>query len=167
MKTTTLVSMCLLLLASACSSGTTVAPPAEDPEDEAGTVQEIESILETYDRAVSAMDLDLFMTIIDPRGVSIVSPVGRVSSTAELEEFFEMLRTTYSELDLVFENATIRTDGSAAWATFDWTADAVLTDGPGIQFGGWETQIYRRTDEGWRIVHVHYSVPPAPSPVEQ
>lgn len=157
---------------SACA-----APPPEVPaESEATAVTRpneaedraaIEAILATYDQVVTGMDEDLFLTLWDDTAeLSVVSPVGRVRSPEELAGFFQGLRDAYQELNIEFSNVSIRVDGDAARSTFDWAADAVLADGSPLQFSGWETQVYRRRPDGWRITHLHYSVPAAGAPAE-
>jgi ketosteroid isomerase-like protein len=54
---------------------------------------------------------------------------------------------------------SIRIEGSAAWVAFDWELDGAFADGSPAKFTGWETQVHRKTADGWRIAHVHYSVP--------
>jgi hypothetical protein len=62
--------------ASADSEATVVTRPSES-EDAAA----IEAILSTYDQVVTGMDEDLFLTLWDDAAeLSVVSPVGRVSS---------------------------------------------------------------------------------------
>ncbi len=158
-----------LMLLSGCSNENQVVPQSVDAIDidESNAAQEIGPIIDTYARAVTDMNRDLFLTLwADPDAVSIVSPIGRIRSRSELGLFFDGLQDTYRQLDLQFSNVAIRSEGSAGWATFDFTVDAVGADGQGVQFGGWETQFYRRTDNGWGIAHVHYSVPP-PQPGQE
>ena len=152
------LAVCILTF-SACTSETAVQL---QPGDEAGGSDaqvEIASVIETYDRVVTEMNLDLFRTIVaDPGVVSIVSPGGRVGA-ADLQGFFDGLRNTYSEIDIVFSNIGIQSEGATGWATFDFAFDGTLADGQEVAFTGWETQVYRRTGDGWRIAHLHYSVP--------
>jgi hypothetical protein len=41
---------------------------------------------------------------------------------------------------------------------YDYAVSGMLADGTPVEFGGWETQVQRRMENGWRIAHVHYSV---------
>jgi len=150
----------LLASAAACNQA-----PAATQTDTAASVKAIESLLDAYRQAVIGMDLDRFVTLWDDRErISLVSPVGRISSMAELEAFFNQMRASYAKLDFERRNTAIRVDGDAARAAYDFVLNGVAPNGARIQFAGWETQVYRRTAEGWRITHVHYSVAPAASP---
>lgn len=48
--------------------------------------------------------------------------------------------------------------GDSAWAEFYWDFNAKFRkDGSSITTHGRETQVYWKTQDGWRLVHVHYS----------
>ena len=150
----------LLASSAACNQ-----VPAATGTDTAASVKAIESLLDAYRQAVIGMDLDRFVTLWDDRErLSLVSPVGRISSMAELQAFFNQMRASYAKLDFERTNTAIRVDGDAARAAYDFVLDGVAPNGARIHFAGWETQVYRRTTEGWRITHVHYSVAPAAPP---
>jgi ketosteroid isomerase-like protein len=141
--------------------------PAAVEADAAASVTAIESLLDAYRQAVIGMDLDRFAALWDDRErISLVSPVGRISSMAELDAFFNQMRASYAKLDFERRNTAIRVDGEAARAAYDFVLDGVAPNGARIQFAGWETQVYRRTTEGWRITHVHYSVAPVAPPAK-
>ena len=50
--------------------------------------------------------------------------------------------------------------GNAAWVVYDWVFTAKGANGEPVTSKGWESHGYQKTDQGWRIVHLHYSVPP-------
>jgi ketosteroid isomerase-like protein len=114
---------------------------------------------------VVSMDVDRFVTLWDdPERISLVSPVGRLSSKKDLDAFFAQMRAAYAELDFEVRNTNVRVDGEFARSVYDYSLNGVAPGGARIQFGGWETQVYRRTPEGWRITHVHYSIAPTAPP---
>ena len=153
----------VLTLATACAGD---IPAQSGPSDDsavvdADAIREIDAVLDTYVQAVNRMDLDLLLTIwADPDDVSVVSPIGRVQSLADLEVFFQGFRDTYTELEVQPSNVSIRTHGAAASVVYDYEVNGVATDGSPVNFKGWETQVQRHTQDGWRIAHVHYSVAP-------
>jgi ketosteroid isomerase-like protein len=155
----------LLASEAACNQVPAAAAPAATETDTAASVKAIESLLDEYRQAVIGMDLDRFVALWDDRErLSLVSPVGRISSMAELQTFFNQMRASYAKLDFERTNTAIRVDGDAARAAYDFALNGVAPNGARIQFAGWETQVYRRTTEGWRITHIHYSVAPAVPP---
>lgn len=142
-----------LILCVGCTP--TVEPVSED---------EIQTVIDQYVQAVNTADYDLLREVWIPSDeISYVNPLGRLQSSEQLEEFWQAFITdTFSERELKPSNVAIHPAGSgAAWAVFDWEFDATMTDGQPFHTTGWETQIYRLTDAGWRIEHVHYSTPPA------
>ena len=56
---------------------------------------------------------------------------------------------------------TMNVFGDAAVVEFNWDFRAVFRhDGHPLHTTGRESQVWTRTSEGWRLVHVHYSGPP-------
>src|SRR4051812_7742265 len=45
---------------------------------------------------------------------------------------------------------------------FNWEFNAMLANNQPMTTKGRETQVLKKTDKGWRIVHVHYSAPITP-----
>jgi ketosteroid isomerase-like protein len=59
-------------------------------------------------------------------------------------------------LNIISEHVTVY--GNVAWAEFYWVFDATFKQGnTTMQTKGRETQIWRRANNEWRLVHVHYS----------
>jgi ketosteroid isomerase-like protein len=55
-------------------------------------------------------------------------------------------------------DVAIHVNGAAAWSEFHWDFHATLRkDGSAVTTHGIETQIYRKEEGDWRLVHVHYS----------
>jgi ketosteroid isomerase-like protein len=131
---------------------------------EAATAADIRAVLERYVKAVNDADEDGLRELwADPDDVSYVNPIQRLRSWGELQGFWQgFLKNSFTRRELKPSNVTIDAVGDVAWAVFDWEFSGEQTDGKPYQARGWETQVYRRSDRGWRISHVHYSVPPAP-----
>jgi ketosteroid isomerase-like protein len=143
----------VMAFASACGADSPGAPPAADDE-------QINAVLDAYFEAVEQIDLEGFLELLaEPDEVSVITPAGRLHSRADLEGFFQGMRDGYAELHLERSNVTIRDEGSTAWSAYDFQLTGMFADGSPAEFSGWETQVYRRTAAGWRITHVHYSVP--------
>ncbi len=72
------------------------------------------------------------------------------------------MRDVFSERKLSCSDISIHIYKDAAWAEFNWVFVAKLrSDGSPVRTEGRETQVYQKTDRGWRLVHVHYSGMPA------
>ena len=101
----------------------------------------------------------------------VIAPFGRFQGWASVREeiYVKFLKQAFSERDLRPSNVSIQVMGDSAWLAFDWAFTAKLANGQPMASKGWESHVYRKTDQGWRIAHLHYSVPPplppsAPAP---
>ncbi len=64
-------------------------------------------------------------------------------------------------LDLVFSNIETHLEGDFAWAIADVEVRAVVkADGRKIHNRGHETFRFRRTADGWKVIHTHSSTRP-------
>lgn len=142
-------------------------PPAAisgTPAIDTTTAAEIQTVLDRYVRAVNDGNHDALRDIwAQLDDVSFINPLQRLRSWDELQGFWQgFLRNSFAQRELKPQNVAIHASGDIAWAVFDWEFNATQTDGKPYHARGWETQIYRKTDQGWRISHVHYSIPITP-----
>jgi uncharacterized protein (TIGR02246 family) len=154
------------ILPAGCGKGETAAAVSHAPSSDAATAADIRAVLDRYVKAVNDADEMLLRELwADAEHVSYVNPMQRLRSWGELQGFWQgYLKNTFTRRELKLSNVAIQVVGDAAWAVFDWEFSATQTDGKPNQARGWETQVYRRTDPGWRIAHAHYSVPSTPPP---
>jgi ketosteroid isomerase-like protein len=72
--------------------------------------------------------------------------------------FAHLMGETFSERKLSIRDVSIHAYGDAAWSEFYWDFAAKFRkDGSPLATHGRETQIYRKEQGQWRLVHVHYS----------
>lgn len=147
-------------------SGKIAAAVANAQSTDAVTAAEIRAVLDRYVKAVTDADEQILRELwADPEHVSYVNPMQRLRSWGELQGFWQgFLKNSFTQRELKLSNVAIEALGDVGWAVFDWEFRATQTDGKPSQSRGWETQVYRRTDRGWRIAHAHYSVPATPPP---
>jgi ketosteroid isomerase-like protein len=128
------------------------------------TIAEVRTVLDRYVKAVNDADEEgLHKLWVQPDSPSYVNPMQRLRSWDELQGFWRgFLKSMFTRRTLTPSNVAVDAAGDVAWAVFDWEFSATQADGKPYQSRGWETHVYRRTDQGWRISHVHYSVPPMP-----
>ena len=123
----------------------------------------VHQVFEKYLMSVQAADIALAGEVWSgDADVIAVTPLGRFQGWESVREniYVNLLQKAFSERKLEPSNLVIQTAGDTAWLVFDWTFTAKSTDGQPIATRGWESQVYRRTPAGWRIVALHYSVPP-------
>lgn len=120
---------------------------------------EIEAVLQQYVRAINDANSDSLRDIWDSGdAVSYVNPTQRLRTWEELERFWQgFLGGRFSAREFTPDSVAIQRLGDVAWVVFNWEFKATQRNGQPYQQHGWETQVYRRTDRGWRIAHAHYS----------
>ena len=92
--------------------------------------------------------------------VSFIYPLGEEHGLDAIDRdvFEKAMGQTFSKRDLQPGELVIHVYGDTAWSEFHWVFHATMRkDGSPMVSKGVETQIYRREQGQWRIVHVHYS----------
>jgi len=162
--------VCLVALLGGCTWAQTDSNTTGAEIQQTLDEHEIEALMRMYVRAVNDADYELLREIWVPTDeISYVNPLQRLESRDELEAFWQsFIVESFAERELTLSNVSIHVAGSttesasAAWAVFDWNFSATTADGQPFNTTGWESQFYRLTNDGWRIAHVHYSIPPPP-----
>jgi ketosteroid isomerase-like protein len=132
------------------------AGAAVNPEEAA-----IRSLIATYAKSVDAADTTLASTVwASTPDVSFIHPRGHERGwTAIKTNFYEQtMGQSFSQRKLSVKEPAISIYGETAWAEFYWDFAAKLRkDGSPLATHGRETQVYRKVNGAWRLVHVHYS----------
>jgi methionine aminopeptidase/ketosteroid isomerase-like protein len=123
--------------------------------------QEIKSLIAKYARSVDAADTNLASQVWwDSPEASFIHPLGHEHGFAQIKQnvYAGLMGGMFSERKLSPHDIVVQVLGDAAVAEFYWDFNAKLRkDGSPVTTHGRETQVYRRTSDGWRLVHVHYS----------
>ena len=157
MKMTRVVLSVVLIVASclaACQS-----PTADVQQDESA----VRGLFESYIKSVNTADVTLASAIwLQGENLVAITPFGRFQGWDRVRDeiYIKFLQQALSERDLRPSNVSMAVLGDAAWVAYDWTFTGRMPNGQPITSKGWESQMYQKTDQGWRIVHLHYSVPP-------
>lgn len=126
--------------------------------------RDVQAVLEKYLQSVNAADRKLGSEVwLQAPDILVVAPFGRFQGWEAVREgiYVNFLQKAFTERNLQASQISIRVVGDAAWAVFDWTFTGKVANGQLVETKGWESHGYQRTTQGWRIVHLHYSVPPA------
>ncbi len=112
-------------------------------------------------KSVDGADTDLASQVWwDSPQVSFIHPLGHEHGFEQIKEnvYKKLMGGMFSERKLSFHDVAVQVLGDAAVAEFYWDFAAKFRkDGSPITTHGRETQVYRKTQDGWRLVHVHYS----------
>ncbi len=128
-----------------------------------GTV--IRSLIEKYAKSIDGADTVLAAEVwLDAPDVSFIHPLGHEHGFEQIKKnvYTHLMGETFSERKLSVHDVSVHVYGDAAWAEFYWDFAAKFRkDGSPLTTHGRETQLYRKEQGGWRLVHVHYSGMPA------
>ena len=146
--------MWLVGCAAAAGAGAQAAGAASKPDEAV-----IRSLISSYAKSIDAADTGLASTVWANTDISFIHPRGHERGWDAIKAFYEQtMGQTFSERKLTVKDVVIHVDGATAWAEFYWDFAAKLrTDGSPVATHGRETQVYRKVNGSWRLVHVHYS----------
>jgi ketosteroid isomerase-like protein len=129
--------------------------------------RDVDRLIQTYLQSVKNADVALASTIwLQSPDIVVVTPFGRFQGwdAVQRDIYVNFLQKSLLERDLRVSNLHVEVNGDSAWAVFDWTFTGKLANGQPLTSKGWESHVYKRTDAGWRIAHLHYSGQPPPAP---
>lgn len=128
----------------------------------------IHRLLDQYAQAIDTVDLKLLSQIWSHSpDVSFIYPLGEEHGFDAIQQniFVKVMGGIFSARDLKMHNVMIYVNGNAAWSEFRWDFHTTLRkDGSAVATHGVETQIYRKEEGHWHLVHVHYSEDRQPTP---
>jgi len=141
-----------------CTAVAASASGAASPKSDEGAIR---SLIAAYAKSVDAADTKLASAVwASTPDVSFIHPRGHEHGWAAIRTkiYEQAMGQTFSERKLSVKDIVISCYGDTAWAEFYWDFAAKLrTDGSPVATHGRETQVYRKIDGAWRLVHVHYS----------
>lgn len=143
----------LLLLAVLTAPGVAFA-------DEDADAAELEEIIAAIESGWENADGTPFYThFLGQDGARFIESGGQNEGLRDLvEHHVEPEGDVLNGLDLTFSNIETYVEGDFAWALADVVVKAtVKKDGRQIHNRGHETFLFRRTADGWKVVHTHSS----------
>lgn len=156
-------AMCIVIL----GQGRPADAKADEPKsgaaakDSQADVKAIQDLVAKYAKSIDDADTTLAAKIwANSAEVSFIHPRGHEHGWKEVKEnvYEKLMGQTFSERKLTVKNVEVNVFGDCAVAVFYWKFDAKLrSNGASLQTRGRETQVYRKGERGWALVHVHYS----------
>jgi Xaa-Pro aminopeptidase len=137
------------------------AVAGSETSDTSLAAAEIKELIDKYVQSVDDADSALAAQVWSASpDVSFIHPLGHEHGFEQIKEnvYRRLMGETFSERKLSVRDVSVSVFGDAAFAEFYWDfAPKFRKDGSPITTHGRETQVYRRKQGGWRLVHVHYS----------
>lgn len=122
-----------------------------------GIKQEILRLEEELVAAFNVGDIDAVLTAFDSdlTGFSSTQHM-RLASLNELRKTFEYYLTQSSKVDYIISDPQVDVYGETAVITFYWTVR--IRNGKNRRpIEGRGTHVFAKKDDGWKIVHEHFS----------
>lgn len=123
-------------------------------------------LVSRYVHSIDMADTSLGAAIWSPTSeISFINPSGNQYGWDGIKTIYNMFRDNFSYRKLTYHDLKFANYGNVAWLEFYWVFDANFkTDNNPVQTKGRETQIWRKVNQEWRLVHVHYSGMPGTAP---
>lgn len=143
---------------TACNS-----TPADNPGQPQNDEAAIKTLLQNYKTSINQVDTMLAKTFwLTTSQASFIHPRGHEKGWEAIKTgIYGMFGSRFTQRDLKSFDETITLYGDMAVLEFYWVFDATFADGTPMQTKGRETQVLKKMDGVWRIVHIHYSGMPA------
>ena len=139
------------------------APGCRRTRDISRDRADIEQVFNKYLQSLNTADVGLASEVwLQSPDVLVVTPIGRFRGWDSVQKdiYVNSMQKQMRERHVQASNVSIVVAGDAAWVVYDFVYTAKRTDGQTFTSKGWESHGYLRTANGWRIAHLHYSVPP-------
>ena len=134
---------------------------SDESHDPHRSIDEIRHRIAQYAESIDKADTELASKVwLNSIEASFIHPLGHEHGFEQIKQnvYGHLMGETFSERKLTPRDIAIHVYGSSAWAEFYWDFNAKFRkDSSPIATHGRETQVYWKTQDGWRLVHVHYS----------
>lgn len=132
----------------------------DTPNKTLADTTEIKALIEKYVKAFENADTILASQLFaHTEEVSFIHPRGHEHGWEEIKNhIYKFFGVTFSTRKLNIFNEKITVYNNVAWVEFYWVFDAAFKkDNSLLQTKGRETEIWRKIENEWHLVHVHYS----------
>jgi len=129
-----------------------------------GEARQVRMVFNKYLESINAADVALASQVWwSSPDVLVVTPFGRFKGWDSVRDdiYVNFAQKQLRQRNLQTSNVSIVVAGDAAWLVYDFAFTATWADGRPLTSNGWESHGYLKTVNGWRIAHLHYSVPAA------
>ena len=122
---------------------------------------DVEQVFNKYLQSLNTADVALAsQTWLNSPDLLVVTPFGRFMGWDSVQRDIYVPLKDFLERHVQASNFNVVVAGDAAWVVYDFVYTAKRVDGQQLTSRGWESHVYQRTANGWRIALLHYSVPP-------
>jgi hypothetical protein len=119
----------------------------------------VKSLVSKYINSINKADTSLGSALwAHTSEVSFISPRGNEYGWNGIKNIYGFFKDNFSDRKLTCTNLRFANYGEVIWLEFFWVFDATMNpDNKTVQTKGRETQIWKKVNTDWKLVHVHYS----------
>jgi hypothetical protein len=119
----------------------------------------VKNLVSKYTRSIDEADTTLGSALwAHTSEVSFTNPSGNEYGWKGIKNIYMFFKDNFSARKLSYTNLRFANYGDVLWLEFFWVFDATMKpDRKIVQTKGRETQIWKKINTDWRLVHVHYS----------
>ena len=119
------------------------------------------SLVALYVRSIDEADTTLASEVWSHTAeISFIGPTETEYGWNGVKKIYQRFRDNFSARKLTFSSLKYYYSNDISWLTYYWMFDAISATNTPVQSKGRETQIWRKINHEWRLVHVHYSAMP-------
>src|SRR5664280_3210740 len=116
------------------------------------------SLVSLYVRSIDEADTTLASEVWSHTAeISFIGPTETEYGWNGVKKIYQRFRDNFSARKLTFSNLNYFYSDDISWLTYYWMFHATSGTNTPAQSKGRETQIWRKINHEWRLVHVHYS----------
>lgn len=118
-----------------------------------------DGLLRQYEQSINRADIKMGSALWSHTAeVSFIHPRATEYGWSGIQKVYKMFDQMFSKRELRGSKEKLTVYGDVAWLTFEWVFDATMkANNSFIQTKGRETQIWRKINNQWKLVHIHYS----------
>ena len=121
--------------------------------------QTFHALLRQYEQSINRANLKMASALWSHTDeVSFIHPRATEYGWSGIQNVYKMFDQLFAKRELHGSKEKITVYGETAWLTFEWVFDATMkADNSPLQTKGRETQLWRKINNRWKLVHAHYS----------
>jgi ketosteroid isomerase-like protein len=135
-----------------CLAVTFVVPTTGESQE-----ADIKALIDKYVMSINGADTKLGAEVWSTgTDVSLIHPMGHERGWEQIKgNFYEaVMGKMFIKRELKAKDIAVHILGDAAWVEFNWEFNATMSNNQPMTTKGRESQVLKKTDRVWRIVHV-------------
>ncbi len=144
------LASCIVFFGLACAPADQVPPPAEPEMTQAEATEIFDGLVEAWDVAQNANDVDALMALYGADGAAMPPEMPEAAGSAAVRDLWTAFLEASQDNDNVLQGFKVSGDLAVIWGTYT-TAPAEGTEGAAAA-GKWVGILERQGDGSWKVL---------------